>query len=124
MKKLIIVMMVGAVGLAGCLSSGPKQETTLPENIENVSVVVAQGRSLKDAVAAAAVRRRWIPSEVDATTVRCTLLQRSHKVVIDVCLIDERHYSIRVVECNIPARKFAQWINNLQREIARYAARP
>ena len=124
MKKLIIVMMVCAVGLAGCLSSGPKQETTLPENIENVAVVVAQGRSLKDAVAAAATRRHWTPRESDAVTVRCTLVQRSHRVVIDVCLIDSRHYSIRVVESNIPARKLVQWINNLQREIARYAARP
>ena len=120
MKNLMIVVAAGALGLAGCLSSGP----TLPANVENVAVVVAQGRTLKEAVVTAAARRRWMPSEVDAATIRCTLVQRSHRVVVDVCLLDARRYSIRMVESNIPARKLAQWVNNLQREIALLAARP
>ena len=120
MKNLMIVVAAGALGLAGCLSSGP----TLPANVENVAVVVAQGRTLKEAVVTAAARRRWTPSEIGDATVRCTLVQRSHRVVVDVHLLDARRYSIRMVESNIPARKLAQWVNNLQREIALHAARP
>ena len=122
MKKLMIVVMAGALGLAGCLSSGP--EATLPANVENVAVAVAQGRTLKEAVVTAAARRRWTPSEIGDATIRCTLVQRSHRVVVDVHLLDAQHYSIRMVESNIPARKLAQWVNNLRREIARHAARP
>lgn len=122
MTKLMIVVVVGVLGLAGCQSSGP--EATLPANIENVVVVVASGRSLKEAVMTAAARRRWTPLEIGSATIRCTLVQRSHKVVVDVHLLDAQHYSIRMVESNIPARKLAQWVNNLQREIALHAARP
>lgn len=122
MKKLMIVVMAGALGLTGCLSSG--LEATLPANVENVAVAVAQGRTLKEAVVTAAARRRWTPSELGDATIRCTLVQRSHRVVVDVHLLDAQHYSIRMVESNIPARKLAQWVNNLRREIARHAARP
>ena len=122
MKKLMIVVVAGALGLAGCQSSGP--EATLPADVENVVVVVAQGRTLKEAVVTAAARRRWTPSEIGDATVRCTLVQRSHRVVVAVHLLDARRYSIRMVESNIPARKLAQWVNNLQREIALHAARP
>lgn len=122
MKKLMIVVMAGALGLAGCQSSG--LEATLPANVENVAVAVAQGRTLKEAVVTAAARRRWTPSELGDATIRCTLVQRSHRVVVDVHLLDAQHYSIRMVESNIPARKLAQWVNNLRREIARHAARP
>lgn len=122
MKKLMIVVMAGALGLTGCLSSGP--EATLSANVENMPVVVAQGRTLKEAVVTAATLRRWTPSELGDATIRCTLVQRSNRVVVDVCLLDANHYSIRMVESNIPARKLAQWVNNLRREIARHAARP
>lgn len=122
MKKLMIVVVACSLGLVGCLSSG--QDATLSADVENVSVVVASGRSLKEAVVIAATRRHWTPSEVDAQTIRCTLVQRSNKVVVDVCLLDAQHYAIRMVESNISARKLAQWVNNLQREIARHAARP
>lgn len=122
MKKLMIVVAVGALGLAGCLSSGP--EAMLSANVENVGVVVAQGRTLKEAVASAAIRRRLMPEETDAATVRCTFAQRSNRVVIDVCLLDASHYSIRLVESNISARKLARMIDKLRREIACRAARP
>ena len=56
-------------------------------------------------------------------TVRCELVQRAHRVVVDVRLLDDRHYSILMVESNIPARKVSQWVSNLQREIAKHAAR-
>lgn len=122
MKKLMVVVMACSLGLVGCWSS--RSGATVSVDVENMPVVVASGRSLKDAVVMAATHRRWTPSEVDAQTVRCTLVQRSHKVVVDVCLLDAQHYSIRVIESNIPARKLAQWINNLQREIALRAIRP
>lgn len=127
MKKQTMMAVVGMLGIVGCMTSGDISKeagsATLPPNIENVSVVVSQGRTLKDAVVYASTRRRWMPEEVDATTIRCTLIQRAHKVVIDVRLLDERRYSIKMVESNIPARKVASWVNNLQREIAKYAAR-
>lgn len=122
MKKLMIVVAACSLGFVGCLSSG--QDATLPADVENVSVVVSSGRSLKEAVVTAASRRHWMPSEVDAQTIRCTLVQRSNKVVVDVRLLDAQHYSIRMVESNIPVRKLAQWVNNLQREIALHAVRP
>ena len=120
MIKNIAIPMVALCGLAGCWTTTP--EPTLPDNIENVSVIVTEGHQLKDAVITAANRRRWTPVERDDKTIRCELVQRSHKVVVDVILLDERHYSIQMVESNIPSRKVAQWVNNLQREIAKYAA--
>jgi len=127
MKKQMMMVAIGMLGIIGCMTSGEKpKETvsaTLPPNVENVSVVVAPGRTLKDAVVYASTRRRWVPEEVDFATIRCTLIQRAHKVVIDVRLLDECHYSIKMVESNIPAKKVASWVNNLQREIAKYAAR-
>lgn len=125
MKKQMMMVAVGMLGIVGCMTSGEKSNeacgATLPPNIDKVSVVVSQGRTLKDAVVYAATHRRWVPEEVDAATIRCTLVQRAHKVVIDVRLLDERHYSIGMIESNIPARKVASWVNNLQREIAKYA---
>ena len=120
MGKLMVIATCGLC-VAGCSMFG--ERATLPPNIENVSVVVAQNHDLKSAVVVAATRRRWTPEEVDAATIRCTLIQRAHKVVIDVRLLDDRHYSILMVESNIPAKKVAQWVNNLQREIAKYAVR-
>ncbi len=120
MKKLIMVAVCG-LGVAGCSLFGDK--ATLPPDVENVAVMVAPSKSLKDAVVFAATRRHWSPEVVDASTVRCTLVQRSHKVVVDVQLLDASHYSIRMVESNIPAKKVAQWVNNLQREIAKLASR-
>lgn len=120
MKKLMLIATCGLC-VAGCSTFG--ERATLPPNIENVPVVLAPNRDLKSAVVVAAARRRWTPAEVDAETIRCTLVQRAHKVVVDVRLIDERHYSVLMVESNIPAKKVAQWVNNLQREIAKYAVR-
>lgn len=125
MKKRM--MAVGVLCVVGCVSSRESPEalalTTLPPNVENVSVVVSPNQDLKSAVVAAATHRRWVPQEVNATTIRCTLTQRARKVVIDVRLLDERHYSIQMVESSVPAKKVVQWVNNLQREIAKHAVR-
>ncbi|HBO98296.1 MAG TPA: hypothetical protein DD637_00425 [Verrucomicrobia bacterium] len=109
-----------AGGTAGCCLL---PQDTLPPDIGETAVVVAEGHSLKETVIFAATRRRWMPQEIDGTTVRCTLVQRGHKVVVDFRLLDDRHYAIHMVESNIPARKVSQWVANLQRDIARYAVR-
>ena len=119
MKRSMMISLVVLCGIVGCMTP----EATLPGNIENVAVAVKEGGRLKDAVIAAASHRRWVPTERDGTTVRCELVQRAHRVVVDVILLDDRRYSILMVESNIPARKVSQWVNNLQREIAKYAAR-
>ena len=49
--------------------------------------------------------------------VRCTLSQRKNLVVVDVVPNGPQSFSIRPVECNIPPRKYDQWVNNLIREI-------
>lgn len=119
MRRIMLVSLVALCGIAGCMTPG----ATLPGNIENVVVAVREGGRLKDAVIAAASHRRWVPTERDGMTVRCEFVQRAHRVVVDVRLLDDRHYSILMVESNIPARKVSQWVGNLQREIAKHAAR-
>lgn len=122
MKMTTIIPLIAACCTVGCWTTTP--EATLPDNIENVAVTVAEGHHLKDAVITAASRRRWSPVERDdGKTIRFELVQRSHKVVVDVILLDDRHYSIQMIESNIPARKVSQWVNNLQREIAKYAVK-
>jgi len=119
-KMFLCILAFGsAFLLSGCFSMGAK---SLPPDVESVSVMVREGRTLREAVIVAATRRRWMPSEIDPSTIRCTLVQRSNKVIVDVVLIDDRRYSIKMVESNIPAAKLSQWANNLQREIAKQAA--
>jgi hypothetical protein len=51
------------------------------------------------------------------------LSQREHMVVVDVVPIGEKAFSIRMVQSNIPVRKYDQWVNNLSREIVMRASR-
>lgn len=118
--KICFVVVLAA--LAGCGSFG--SEETLPENIGPIPVIVIEGQSLRNAVIKAATFRRWIPEEICASTIRCTIIQRSNRVVVDVRLVDEKHYAIDMIESNIPARKVSQWVGNLQCEIAKWAAHP
>ena len=116
MKKML---MVGAalVVLMGC-SSTPKAP---PPDFNNIAVTVAAGKSLKDVIAASATRRRWFVTEVSAKELRCSILQRSNKVEIDIVIQGPTTYSIRFVTSNIPEAKYLQWVNNLQREIRKNA---
>ena len=92
--------------------------------IEDVTVILTPGgRSLRDAAVLAANRRRWTAQLQGENTVRCTLTQRGHQVVVDVVLKDAKTFSIRKVWSNIPARKYNVWANNLQREIIAQTAR-
>ncbi len=117
MKKLAMVAMMGL--LAGCglfRSDEPRVE------VDNATVVVAQGRNLRNAVVQAATRRRWIAQELENGDIRCKIVQRNNVVAIDIVIKNETTYAIRFVESNIPNRKYNQWVNNLQREIAKWAA--
>ena len=116
MKKLLMVGLALAA-LMGC-SSTPKAP---PPNFENISVVVANGKTLKDAIVHAAARRRWLVSEVSANVLRCSILQRSNKVEIDISVQGPTTHSIRFVSSNIPANKYLKWVNNLQHDIAKNA---
>ena len=115
--KVAALVAVLGFGIAGC--STPE---VAPQPVENVTVTLAQGRTLKSAVMTAATRRRWVPS-AQGNVVRCTLSQREHLVVVDVVLMDARTFSIRQVQNNIPIHKYDQWVNNLSREIVFQASR-
>ncbi len=122
-KRLVAVALCAAMGfgLAGCFSEAVDQGTPTP--VENVSVTLAPGRTLSGAIMAAATRRRWLPQAQAGGTIRCTLSQRDHLVVVDVVPNGEQSFSIRMVQSNIPVRKYDQWVNNLSREIVYQASR-
>lgn len=104
--------------VGGCASSDPEPFIA---NYDNIYVAVRQGASLKGVVAEAAARRRWTATDTGPSTLRLTLIQRANKVVVDVKIIDASHYSIHMVECTVPGRKYMQWISNLQASIAALA---
>lgn len=125
--KMMTVALVAGLScvLAGCMSSDtdtPKA-TAAPTPVENVSVELAPGRTLQGAIMAAAAHRRWLPTKKADGTIRCTLSQREHMVVVDVVPVGEKAFSIRMVQSNIPVRKYDQWVNNLSREIVMRASR-
>lgn len=117
MKIAKVAALVVVLGFVGCFT-----EESAPKPVENISVTPAQGRTLKSAVMMAAAHRRWMPSE-QGNIIRCTLSQRDNLVVVDVVLNDERTFSIRQVQSNIPVRKYDQWVNNLSREIVFQSSR-
>ena len=114
--KYVMIAAILAAGFLGC-SSTPKA----PPDFNNIAVTVAAGKSLKDVIAASATRRRWFVTEVSAKELRCSILQRSNKVEIDIVIQGPTTYSIRFVSSNIPEAKYLQWVNNLQREIRKNA---
>ena len=117
MKIVKFAALVAVLGFGGCFTP-----EAAPQPVENVTVTLAQGRTLQNAVMTAATRRRWVPS-AQGNVIRCTLSQREHLVVVDVVLTDAQTFSIRQVQSNIPVRKYDQWINNLSREIVYQASR-
>lgn len=117
MKNKMLMVGVTLVMLMGC-SSAPK---TPPPDFNNIAVTVAAGKSLKDVIVTSATHRRWFVTEVSATELRCSILQRSNKVEIGIVIQGPTTYSIRFVSSNIPEAKYLQWVNNLQREITKNA---
>ena len=125
-KTMMVALVAGVTCvMAGCMSSDSDVAATAaaPTPVENVSVELAPGRTLQGAIMAAAAHRRWLPTKQADGTVRCTLSQREHMVVVDVVPVGEKAFSIRMVQSNIPVRKYDQWVNNLSREIVMRASR-
>ena len=114
--------MVAALGLclAGCSTSGSVDAVT---PVENVQVTLMNGKTFAQVATAAATHRRWTPTVMEDGVIRCTIVQRENRVVVDVVQTSATTFSIRRVESNIPARKYDQWVNNLVREIAYQAAK-
>ena len=121
-SRIVSTALVSAVccGMVGC-STTPEQTAATP--VENIAVEYAQGRTFENAVKLAATRRRWLPQAQADGSIRCTLSQREHLVVVDVIPVGAKAFSIRMVQSNIPVRKYDQWVNNLSREIVLQASR-
>lgn len=121
-KELAVGALVAAIGcgMVGCQFEAVSEA---PAPVENVSFALAQGRTFESAVNKAAARRRWLPQTQADGTIRCTLSQREHLVVVDVVPVGPQAFSIRQVQSNIPVRKYNQWVNNLSREIVFQASR-
>ena len=121
-KSLVASVLVAAIGcgLVGCQS---EEVSAAPMPVENISFSLAKGQTFSGAVTAAATRRRWLPQAQADGSIRCTLSQREHLVVVDVIPVGAQMFSIRQVKSNIPVRKYDQWVNNLTREIVFQASR-
>lgn len=120
MVELLCSVLAFVLFLGGC-ASPCEDGNNLPKADTNVSVVTAQGVVLSDAIILAATRRRWVPEKTAPDTIRCTMTQRKNHIVIDIKVIGNESYSVHCVSNNIPLRKYEAWLNNLTREIARYA---
>ena len=103
--------------VCGCMA--PDVDMTATDR--NITVVVAKGRSLNEAIVRAASVRGWTPNEVAPGVVRCQIIQRSNFVEIEVRVTGDRRYTIHCVKSYIPARKYEQWMTRLQSEIAKQA---
>ena len=118
MKVFVLIAAVAALSAAalfsGCASGGSRGR---PCEIRGAQYSLAPGRTFESVVTDAAARRRWMARRLPNGTMRCTLLQREHRVVADVVPLPGRTFEIRCVESNIPARKYGQWVENLRREI-------
>lgn len=116
MNKLLMAG-VAILSLVGC-SSTPKVP---PPDMNNITVAVVDGKSLRDVIVSSATRRHWITSVISGNKIRCTILQRSNKVEIDIIVHNGSTYDIHCVSSNIPEAKYLQWVTKLQREIAKAA---
>ena len=117
MKNLMKSLVAAAAAVAlfsGCASGGLPER---PCEIHGVQYTLAPGRTFESVVVDAAARRRWMAHRLANGTMRCTLLQREHRVVVDVVPAPGGTFGIHLVESNISARKYNQWVENLRREI-------
>ena len=113
---VIAISMAMGFGIIGC------ESTDLPIQAENVSVILASGHTLPSAVASAATRRGWLPQKQEDGTIRCTFHRKDNLVVVDVVPSDKQSFSVRLVESNVPVRKYNQWVNNLVHDIIFFAS--
>lgn len=122
MKKTMILAaaLCASACFTGCGTMRAEEE---PIPMENIQVSHVGGKPLAAAVQEAAARRRWMTNAIGEGTIRCTIIQRDWRVVVDVVLLSDDAFSIRPVESNLTVRKYNQWVTNLCREIVARAAR-
>ncbi len=123
MKKTVMALFAAAFAavFAGC-ALFREPDTTPPPAYENIAVMLQDGFSLKKAIMIGAPHD-WKIEELDESTLRLTISQRSNLVVVRATILDATHYSLHPISSNIPNRKYVQWVERLQRNIARTAAR-
>ena len=112
----IAICMGMGYGIIGCVS------TEVPIQAENVSVILAPGHTLPAAIASAAVKRRWLPQELEDGTIRCTFHKRDNLLVVDVVPNGKQSFSVHQVQSNVSVRKYNQWVNNLAHDIIFFAS--
>lgn len=122
MKKTIVSGIAALVvaGLAGCSAFNTAPEPP-PPDYSNISVMVREGARLKAIIAAAAQQRGWSVDDTGENSLRLTISQRANLIVVDAIVVDDSHYSLALVQSNIPTRKYIQWAKNLQATVATLA---
>lgn len=116
MKKLIFAIIAIAF-CSGCFLITPFESE--PDNIENILTIAGSRDELRAAIIKGASRRGWMATDKSEDTIRCVLLKRSHKVVVDIKMLDESHFSIIFVSSNVRNGKYYQWVDNLRNDIQR-----
>ena len=125
MKKIMFLLCGLLLLCSGCFSLQP-----VP-SIDNVPItVVKAGRNTSEVIRTAAARKGWATSESQPGTVRCTLIVRTHKVVVDIPYT-KNSFSIHYVDSvdmeydkqgKMINRKYIQWVRNLEKQIMLEAA--
>ena len=116
MKKFACFLLAAAA-LSGCGTFTPEETI---EDLVDIWVVAAN-RPLEGAILQAAYSRKWTATVVDQGTIRLELVQRTNHVLVEIRHDGRNRYSVHVVECNIPAKKYRQWMEKLRRSIEKYA---
>ena len=126
MKKIALLFCGLLLLCSGCFSP-----QSVP-SIDRVPVtVVKAGRGMSEVIRTAAAKKGWAASEAKPGTVRCTLLVRTHKVVVDIPYTKDS-FSIHYVDSEdmeydaqnkMINRKYIQWVRNLEKQIMIEASR-
>ncbi len=123
MKKAMYAVLTGLAltAVAGCGIFGSAEEPP-PPDYPSINVMVREGASLKNIIAAAAAQRGWNVRDTGEDSLRLTIAQRSNLVEVNAVVLDPTHYALHLVSSNIPTRKYVQWIDNLQRTVTTLAS--
>ena len=125
MKKNLFIFFCFMLLTSGCVFPRPLV------TVENTPLVLIEGRQMKDIIVSAAAHKGWGTAQVAPDVIRCTLVARIHKVVVDV-KFSKTNFSISYVGSENmgydPAsktinRKYNQWVRNLEAQIIRESTR-
>lgn len=122
MKKLFVLTALLAV-LAGCRS--------LPQvyNVPQHTVILAEGKTMREAILQGGEGRRWIMSEETPGVITGRLFLRGHEVEVKIPYT-ENSYAIEYAgsqnmkynaKKNRIHPKYNQWVRNLDLNISRFA---